>query len=105
MKRFVPLALTGWLLIAAASARDELPVPPIPPDRHPADETAPIPDVNAHGPAEAAESRFRLAPSLYRHEKTFTPGEGYMPGSSFKENEQERLSKPTPGLDLRVRVP
>jgi hypothetical protein len=83
----------------------QLPVPPIPPDMAPAYSAAPIPDNDARGPAEAESSSVRLAPSLYRHEKTFNPGQGYTPGSSFKQNEQERLAKPMPGVDVRVPLP
>lgn len=97
--------LAGGLLMGAAPAKEILPVPPIPPEAPPVDSFAPIPDGNARGPAEALEDSVRLMPSLYRHEKTFTPGEGYMPGSSFKENERERLAKPTPGFNLRLMVP
>jgi hypothetical protein len=99
------LALVGLLLIGAAPATEPLPVPPIPPGGHRADDAAPIPNESARAPAEAPPSSVRVTPSLYRREKTFVQGEGYMPGSSFKENEQERISKPTPGFNLRMTLP
>jgi hypothetical protein len=112
VRLLVPLVAGVWLMNAAAAslgfaapAQESLPVPPIPPDQRPSDDSAPLPDIGARGPREPEASSVRLAPSLYRHDKTFTPGEGYMPGSSFKENEQERLSKPTPGFSLHVTVP
>ncbi len=99
------MLVAGWLLLGAAPAHEDLPVPPIPPTEHPAYVSAPIPDDNIRGPAEAEASSVRLAPSLFRHEKNFTPGLGYTPGSSFKESEKERAIKPSPGLDVRVRLP
>ena len=99
------LAWIGLFLIGAAPAPQSLPVPPIPPDILPRNDAAPVPDGNARGPAEAPPSSVQLAPSLFRREKTFTHGEGYMPGSSFKENERERITKPTPGFNLRMTLP
>ena len=99
------LVLIGLLLIGAAPASQSLPVPPIPPEILPANDAAPVPDGDARGPAQAAPSSVQLEPSLFRREKTFTHGEGYMPGSSFKENERERLAKPTPGFNLRMTLP
>ena len=99
------LVLIGLLLIGAAPAPQSLPVPPIPPDIFLPHHAAPVPDGNARGPAEAAPGSVQLAPSLFRREKTFTQGEGYVPGSSFKENERERITKPTPGFNLRMTLP
>ncbi len=91
--------------MGAAQAKEDLPVPPIPPGSIPTFSAAPIPDSDARGPAEAAASTVRLAPSLFRHEKDFNPGQGYTPGSAFKQNEREKLDKPMPGVDVRVSLP
>ncbi len=99
------MVVAGGLLMGAAPAHEELPVPPIPPTEHPAYNSAPIPNDNIRGPTEAEASSVRLAPSLFRREKDFTPGLGYTPGSAFKETEKERSIKPSPGLDVRVRLP
>lgn len=99
------IALLGLLLIGAAPVREPLPVPPIPPGSAPAVDAAPVPDTEARGPAENAPGGIRVRPSLYRHEKTFTQGEGYTPGSAFRETEQERFNKPAPGFNLRMPLP
>ena len=99
------LALVSLLAMAAAPAENSLPTPPIPPGHFPAQDLAPVPDGSEYEPMQAEGSTVSLSPTLYRHEKTFTPGEGYTPGSSFKQNEQERLSKPTPGFNVRVTLP
>ena len=99
------IAAICWVLMGAAQAREQLPVPPIPPDSLPAYSAAPIPDSDARGPAEAEASSVRLAPSLFRHEKNYNPGQGYTPGSAFKQNDREKLEKPMPGVDVRVSLP
>ena len=97
------LALIALLLLGAGPP--PLPVPPIPPNAHSAHDPAPVPDDDVRAPAEIAENGVRLAPSLFRREKTFVQGAGYMPGSSFKESERERISKPAPGFNLRMTLP
>jgi len=99
------MALAGWLLIGPALAREELPVPPIPPADHPRYDTAPIPDDTLRAPVELDANSVRLAPSLYRQQKDFVPGLGYTPGSSFKEPDKTQLNKPAPSLDVRIRLP
>jgi hypothetical protein len=88
-------------LAAAPLEEVPLPIPPIPPTALPTDEAAPMPDRNAEAPREIRKDRVELTPSLFRP-KTFTQGDGYLPGSSFKESEQDRVLKPIPSLNLRV---
>jgi hypothetical protein len=78
-----------------------LPVPPLPPAAWPRDEAAPMPDRNAEAPREVAQDRTELTPGLL-HQKTYTTGDGYLPGSAYKQGEQERPLKPIPGFNLRV---
>lgn len=78
-----------------------LPIPPLPPAAAPADEAAPMPDRNAEAPREIKKDRVELTPGLFRP-RTYTYGEGYLPGSSYKENEQDRVLKPIPSFNLRV---
>lgn len=77
------------------------PVPPIPPAVLPRDEAAPMPNRNAEAPREVTRDHVELTPGLF-HPKTFTPGDGYLPGSSYKQGEQERELKPIPTFNVRV---
>jgi hypothetical protein len=77
------------------------PVPPLPPAAVPRDEAAPMPNRNVEAPWEHKQDHVELTPGLFTP-KTFTPGDGYLPGSSYKQGEQEHPLKPIPTFNLRV---
>jgi hypothetical protein len=105
MKYRTALTWIGLLALGAAPAPEPLPTPPIPPDEPPSYSYAPMPDDALRAPKEAPGSGFRVAPSLFRREKTYTQGEGYMPGTSQRETEQDRINKPAPGLNVWMTLP
>ena len=99
------LAWLGLLTLGASQAPVNLPIPPIPPDEPPIYSFAPMPNDDLRAPMDAPGSGIRVAPSLFRREKTYTQGEGYMPGTSQREIDQDRLNKPAPGLNVWVTLP
>jgi hypothetical protein len=99
------LAWLGLLTLGAAPAPQDLPIPPIPPDEPPLYSAAPMPNDALRAPLEAQGNGIRVTPSLFRREKTYTQGEGYMPGTSQRDTEQDRLNKPAPGLNVWMTLP
>ncbi len=97
--------LIGLLLVAAGPTPEPLPVPPIPPDALPATTPHRSPTTTRAAPRKPRTAASAWHPRLYRRDKTYTQGEGYMPGSSQRETEQERLNKPAPSLNLRMSIP
>src|SRR5689334_12971018 len=100
MRRIVILVATVGLIMAAAPS--ELPVPPIPPQQGPGNQTAPVPDEQAEQPdaRSSATTRFRLKD--YKVNR-FDLSAGFMPGSHYQTSE-ERKPIQTPGFSVTVPI-
>jgi hypothetical protein len=99
------LAWLGLLTLGAAQVPVDLPIPPVPPDEPPSYSYAPMPNDALRAPTDAPGSGIHVAPSLFRREKTYTQGEGYMPGTAQRETEQDRINKPAPSLNVWMTLP
>jgi len=83
----------------AAFARD-LPVPPIPPERPPFGEQAPIPNPDATAPSGPLSTAPTVAVRQFRSQP-YGPGLGFAPGSRY-ESAEDRKPIQTPGLSISV---
>ncbi len=99
MRVLPAVVLIVWSGLAAA--RTTLPVPPMPPRRPPADQAAPVPNVDAQGPLPAPIQAPRVNVELYRL-RDYDASQGFAPGSKYQSAE-ERKPIQTPGF--RVTVP
>jgi hypothetical protein len=89
------------LLMAVTNAyANELPVPPVPPDRSAFGETAPVPDLNATAPAVPESTAPTVAVRQFRAQP-YGPGVGFVPGSRYQSAE-DRKPIQTPGLSINV---
>jgi hypothetical protein len=92
--------LIGLLLSGSLAFADELPVPPMPPDNPPADDTAPVPNVDARAPMVPLSERPSVDVKLYRSSPP-DPSLGFAPGSRYQSTE-DRKPIQTPGLSVSV---
>jgi hypothetical protein len=93
------------LLIAVAGAAPtptpSLPVPPIPPEHPPMDQSAPVPNPDLRGPQDTSGDGTRLTFTDFRLDRDKQSSLGYSPGSQFQNGEDRRVIQ-TPGLTVRV---
>lgn len=94
------LVLLALLVTTAAGPKRSLPVPPIPPDQPPVDQSAPTPDRDLFAPVIATSQGTRVTVRDYRV-RPFKSGSGYTPGSQFESSEDRRPIQ-TPGFMVHV---
>jgi hypothetical protein len=101
--RRVVLIMGLLLTVAAGPVKNpeptQLPVPPIPPDHPPIDQSAPLPDTNLAAPVSAS-----LLPNVTIQDfraRQYNQSPGYSPGSQFQSSEDKRPIQ-TPGLSWKV---
>jgi hypothetical protein len=95
---------TGLVLLLAAigaAPAPPLPVPPIPPAHPPEDQSAPVPNPDLQGPADAPGKGPQVNFTDFRLDRDKQSSLGYSPGSQFQNNEDRRVIQ-TPGLSVRV---
>jgi hypothetical protein len=94
--------MLGGLLLGGAGPRVPLPLPPPLPADPPADQAAPVPDVDVLAPGTFApgQSAAVWALRIYRMQE-FGTGEGYIPGSEYQSPEQRKPLQ-TPGFIVTV---
>jgi hypothetical protein len=97
MKR---LLLINFITAISPAFADDLPVPPIPPERPPIGEAAPTPNIDARVPMSPPSERPSVDVRLFRAD-TLDPSLGFAPGSRFQTAE-ERKPIQTPGLSVTV---
>lgn len=88
------------LATAGASPAPSLPVPPIPPADAPADQSAPMPDLDARAPSGDAAQHVTVSVQDFRVER-FYQGLAFSPGSRFATSEEKRPIQ-TPGVTVQV---
>jgi hypothetical protein len=98
----VSLALALGLTLMGAGPAPELPVPPIPPAHPPADQAAPVPDIDAQGPLSADPQGVKVGLNDFRVRR-YDSSMGYTQGSHFQTSEEKRPIQ-TPGLMFRVPI-
>ncbi len=91
------------LMAATAALAEELPVPPSPPDRGPASDAAPVPNLDAQNPATASQAQTNVQVQFYRSQP-YQAGVGFAPGSRYRTPE-DRKPIQTPGLSVSVPLP
>jgi len=94
------LALLLLFTVAGAGPAPTLPLPPVPPEHPPMDQTAPIPNPDARGPRDAAPVGTQVQVTDFRVPRR-DQSLGYSPGSHFQSS-TERRDIDTPGLTVRV---
>jgi hypothetical protein len=99
MKR-TGLILLVLLAATGAAPVPPLPVPPIPPAHPPMEQSAPVPNPDLQGPAEASKGP-QVSFTDFRLDRDKQSSLGYAPGSQFQTNEDRRVIQ-TPGLSVRV---
>jgi hypothetical protein len=91
------------ILISGSTAfADELPVPPLPPQNRPLDQTAPVPDLDAHAPLVPLSDGPSVNVRFYRFNPP-NPSMGFAPGSRYQTSE-DRKPIQTPGFSVSVPV-
>jgi hypothetical protein len=88
------------LMSGSAAFAEDLPVPPLPPDNPPLDQSAPIPNRDARVPFNADSERARVDVKFYRAAPPET-SLGFAPGSRFQSTE-DRKPIQTPGFLVSV---
>ena len=88
------------LATAGASPPHPLPVPPIPPAHPPVEQSAPVPNPDLQGPADASRGP-QVSFTDFRIDRDKQSSLGYSPGSQFQTNEDRRVIQ-TPGLSVRL---
>jgi hypothetical protein len=94
------LALLLLFTATGAGPAPTLPLPPVPPEHPPTDQTAPIPNPDARGPRDTASVGTQVQITDFRVLRR-DASKGYTPGSHFQSS-SERRDIDTPGLTLRV---
>ena len=98
------MRLALFLLLATAGAgpapAPSLPVPPIPPEHPPMDQSAPIPNPDARAPQDTSSGGMQVSVTDFRlnHQDQSL---GYARGQQFQDSEDRRVIQ-TPGLTVRV---
>ena len=77
-----------------------LPIPPIPPVNPPADEAAPVPNVDVHPPTIQSSEGPSVDVRLYRA-RSYDASQGFAPGSRYQSTE-DRKPIQTPGISVSV---
>jgi len=95
------LTLLSLLAAMGAAPVPPLPVPPIPPAHPPVEQSAPVPNPDLQGPADASGKGPQLSFTDFRLDRDKQSSLGYSPGSQFQTNEDRRVIQ-TPGLSVRV---
>ncbi|MEJ0017066.1 MAG: hypothetical protein WDN25_10960 [Acetobacteraceae bacterium] len=94
------LAVAVLIATTGAAPRRTLPVPPIPPARPPADQTAPLPNRDVQAPITTSDTGMQVRLQDFRVRR-LNQSYGYTPGSQYEGAEDKRAIQ-TPGLTLRV---
>ncbi len=94
------LALFLLLATVGAAPAPSLPVPPIPPEHPPMDQSAPIPNPDARAPQDGSSGGTQVGLTDFRLDRQ-DQSLGYSRGSQFQTNEDRRVIQ-TPGLTVRV---
>jgi len=97
MRRLLHAAL---IVLGPAAMVEDLPVPPIPPERPPLAEVAPVPNVDAREPVAAASNAPTIDVRFYRA-RPYDQGMGFAPGSRYQTSE-DRKPIQTPGVSVTV---
>jgi hypothetical protein len=93
---------SGMLLLSCATAMaEDLPVPPIPPERPQITERAPVPNIDAHGPVAPPSNEPSVDVRLYKAHLP-DPSMGFAPGSRYQPVEDRKVALQPPGLSLTV---
>ena len=100
--RLLWLTLAAFPLISKAETLP-LPIPPIPPERPPAAEFAPVPDHDAATPHLPRDQHgIAVTPGLFSPPEQYR-GDGFAPGSTAQPVQERRLW-PIPGVRLSVPI-
>jgi len=97
-----PAAALLYGLMAGAAAPPLLPVPPLPLAEPPADEAAPVPNLELHAPDAAVSQHAALSLQVFRM-KDYATGLGFVPGSAYASPE-DRKRLQTPGFIVSLPV-
>jgi hypothetical protein len=103
MRRVVLAAIVTLgplMMVPRGATAEDMPVPPMPPDRPPVGEIAPVPDRDAHGPVTPESTSPSVDIRQFRN-RPYDPGLGFAPGSRYQTNE-DRKPIQTPGLSINV---
>jgi hypothetical protein len=85
---------------APATAQEELPVPPIPPDQPPGDVAAPVPNADLYAPTPETQSGPSVRATLNDRPPDL-PGADPIPGTVYRyDQQQKRQFIPNPGIEL-----
>lgn len=90
------------LMSGSAAFAEDLPLPPLPPENPPVDQTAPVPDLDARAPLVPASEQPTVNVKLYRYNPPET-SMGFAPGSRYQSTE-DRKAIQTPGFSVSVPV-
>jgi hypothetical protein len=94
------LLQTAFVVLGSATMAEDLPVPPIPPERPPLADIAAVPNADARGPLAAVSSAPSVDVRFYRTD-LHDPALGFAPGSRYQINEDRKLIQ-TPGVTVTV---
>jgi hypothetical protein len=90
------------MMAGSAAYAEQLPVPPLPPDNPPLDQSAPIPNPDARAPFGSGSEQSRVNVKFYRFNPP-NPSMGFAPGSRYQTSE-DRKAIQTPGFSVSVPV-
>jgi len=90
------------MMTSSAAFAEQLPVPPLPPDNPPLEQSAPVPDPDARAPLVSASEQAQVAVKFYRFNPP-NPSLGFAPGSRYQTSE-DRKPIQTPGFSVSVPV-
>jgi hypothetical protein len=76
-------------VVGSATLAEDLPVPPIPPERPPLAEIAPVPNADARGPVAVPSHSPSIDVRFYRAD-LHDPALGFAPGSRYQINEDRK---------------
>jgi hypothetical protein len=90
------------MMAGSAAFADPLPVPPLPPDNPPLEQSAPVPNPDARAPLIPTSEHAQVAVGFYRFNPP-NPSMGFAPGSRYQTSE-DRKPIQTPGFSVSVPV-
>ena len=90
----------AFLAAAPVAMAEDLPVPPVPPERPPHGDLAPVPDVAVAAPVALPSEKPSFDFKLYRAGQ-FDTNVGFTPGSRYQTSE-DRKPIQTPGFSISV---
>ncbi len=96
----IRILLITLMFAASPALAEDLPLPPIPPDNPPVDESAPVPNFDARAPLPPSSEQASVNVKLYRADPP-DPSLGFLPGSRF-QNSEDRKPIQTPGFSVTV---